>query len=187
MTDKLIAALRYAIATCEDPKHRTHHTLQQQCRFLDGLRAELLPALEEAEKQQAAAVSFDFEDRSVMVSQEAYSIFLDREKAAQAEPTGRCAIEVVNGPEGPSLYIGDDSSGHRLAGAKPWGGGRTVFKFDVAIGELVREAKALASREAFPCWSCKEPVTLDERGDADGNCPHCNAELDLETWPHKEA
>ena len=106
MTDKLIRALRLAVDACENPNHRTHHTLQQQCRFLDGLRAALLPALEEAEKQQAEGVAFGFGDRSTIVSQEAYSIFLEREKAARAE--------------------------------------------------LMREAKALAGREAFPCWSCRE-------------------------------
>jgi len=31
-------------------------------------------------------------------------------------------IEVVSGPEGPSLYI----DGIRMAGPKPWGGGRTI-------------------------------------------------------------
>lgn len=147
MNDKLIRALRLAVDACENPNHRTHHTLQQQCRFLDGLRAALLPALEEAEKQQAEGVAFGFGDRSTIVSQEAYSIFLEREKAARAEPAGKCSIEVVNGPEGPSLYIGDESSGHRLAGPKPWGGGRTVFKFDVAIAELIREARAIAEEE----------------------------------------
>ncbi|WP_225013696.1 hypothetical protein [Pseudomonas aeruginosa] len=59
MTDKLIRALRLAVDACENPSHRTHHTLQQQCRFLDGLRAALLPALEDAEKQQTEAVSFE--------------------------------------------------------------------------------------------------------------------------------
>ncbi|KSQ02023.1 hypothetical protein APB72_27085 [Pseudomonas aeruginosa] len=148
MTDKLIRALRLAVDACENPSHRTHHTLQQQCRFLDGLRAALLPALEEAEKQQSEGVSFGFGDRSTVVSQEAYSIFLEREKAARIEPVGRCSIEVVNGPEGPSLYIGDESSGHRLAGPKPWGGGSTAFKFDVAIAELIREAKAIGEEPA---------------------------------------
>ncbi|HFT8653733.1 TPA: hypothetical protein ACGSS8_005466 [Pseudomonas aeruginosa] len=52
MTDKLIRALRLAVDACENPSHRTHHTLQQQCRFLDGLRAALLPALQEAEQAE---------------------------------------------------------------------------------------------------------------------------------------
>lgn len=53
---------------------------------------------------------------------------------------GQAIIEVVNGVEGPSLYIGDENSGHRLAGPKPWGGGRTVFKFVVDVAELQEEA-----------------------------------------------
>ena len=53
---------------------------------------------------------------------------------------GQAIIEVVNGVEGPSLYIGDEGSGHRLAGPKPWGGGKTVHKFIVDIAELQKEA-----------------------------------------------
>ncbi|QBJ80487.1 hypothetical protein [Aquitalea sp. USM4] len=40
---------------------------------------------------------------------------------------------------------------------------------------------------AHPCWSCKKPVTLDQRAGADGNCPHCGCELDLEDWPQARA
>ena len=40
-----------------------------------------------------------------------------------------------------------------------------------------------AKPESYPCWSCKAPVTMANRADADGNCPHCEAELDLEDWP----
>lgn len=32
----------------------------------------------------------------------------------------------------------------------------------------------------FRCWSCKEFTTLRARAEADGNCPHCNVEIDLE-------
>lgn len=52
-------------------------------------------------------------------------------------------IEVVSGCEGPSLSIGDDRTGHRLAGPKPWGGGRAIHSFDVDVDELIREAEAL--------------------------------------------
>lgn len=31
----------------------------------------------------------------------------------------------------------------------------------------------------FRCWSCKEFTTLRARAEADGNCPHCKAEIDL--------
>jgi hypothetical protein len=38
---RLREQLAMAVAACEDPRNRTMHTLQQQCRFLDGLRAAL--------------------------------------------------------------------------------------------------------------------------------------------------
>ena len=41
--------------------------------------------------------------------------------------------------------------------------------------------------QAYPCWSCNAAVTKKQRSDADGNCPHCNAELDLEDWPRAMA
>lgn len=40
-----------------------------------------------------------------------------------------------------------------------------------------------AKAEPFPCWNCSKPVTMGERAAADGDCPHCGAELDLEDWP----
>lgn len=40
--------------------------------------------------------------------------------------------------------------------------------------------------QCWPCWSCQAPVTMASRADADGNCPHCEAELDLEDWPVRE-
>ncbi|BCD88016.1 hypothetical protein PSm6_44230 [Pseudomonas solani] len=57
---------------------------------------------------------------------------------------GTAIVEVVNGVEGPSLYIGNEDGGYRLAGPKPWGGGRTIHKFTVKLDELVREAMDLA-------------------------------------------
>jgi hypothetical protein len=56
---------------------------------------------------------------------------------------GTVIFEVVAGVEGPSFYIGDDYSGHRLAGPKPWGGGRTLHKFIVNIAELREELDSL--------------------------------------------
>ena len=53
---------------------------------------------------------------------------------------GKVFIEVVGGVEGPSLYIGDEDGGHRLAGPKPWGGGQTIHKFTVDVDELMEEA-----------------------------------------------
>jgi ribosomal protein L37AE/L43A len=40
-----------------------------------------------------------------------------------------------------------------------------------------------AKTESAPCWSCSKPVTMEDRAAADGYCPHCVAELELEGWP----
>lgn len=46
------------------------------------------------------------------------------------------------------------------------------------------ELRALLDKpNSWPCWSCKQPVSMRERADADGECPHCAAELDIEDWP----
>lgn len=45
-------------------------------------------------------------------------------------------FEVVNGVEGPCLYVGDEDNGHRLAGPKPWGGGTMLHQFKVDVKEL---------------------------------------------------
>lgn len=42
--------------------------------------------------------------------------------------------------------------------------------------EWALEVQRLIER-ADPCWSCKQPVTDEERMDSDGNCPHCDVEL----------
>ena len=41
--------------------------------------------------------------------------------------------------------------------------------------------------KSWPCWSCKTHITLAERAEADGECPHCEAELDLDDWPIETA
>lgn len=52
--------------------------------------------------------------------------------------------------------------------------------------DLLEQQPADGAEQAFPCWNCHLPVSMAARGAADGNCPHCSVELDLETWP-KEA
>lgn len=42
--------------------------------------------------------------------------------------------------------------------------------------EWAQEVQRLIER-ADPCWSCKLPVTDDQRADEDGLCPHCWVEL----------
>lgn len=56
---------------------------------------------------------------------------------------GHVLIEVVSGPEGPCLCIGDGDTGFRLAGPKPWGGGRTIHRFQVRVDELRRELEII--------------------------------------------
>jgi len=37
------------------------------------------------------------------------------------------------------------------------------------------------SQPATPnCWNCKRPYTLEQRAEADGNCPHCGVEIELD-------
>lgn len=57
-------------------------------------------------------------------------------------------IEVVSGVEGPSLYVGDEDTGHRLAGPKPWGGGRTIHQFRVNADELRKQLDVYAPAKA---------------------------------------
>ena len=51
------------------------------------------------------------------------------------------------------------------------------------IQELLTTPTPATTPEAYPCWCCEELVSLVERSDCDGDCPHCGAELDLEDWP----
>ncbi|NBJ19723.1 hypothetical protein GT625_13410 [Burkholderia thailandensis] len=56
---------------------------------------------------------------------------------------GHVWIEVIAGCEGSSLSIGNDNGGYRLAGPKPWGGGRIIHRFSVRIDELRSELEQL--------------------------------------------
>lgn len=60
---------------------------------------------------------------------------------------GFVMVEVVNGVEGPSLYVGDKSSGYRIAGPKPWGGGRTIHRFTVNVDELRKQLDEYAPKK----------------------------------------
>ena len=53
-------------------------------------------------------------------------------------------FEVVNGVEGPSLNIGDGTTGFRLSGPKAWGGGTVIHSFKVDINELLEQVKFYA-------------------------------------------
>ena len=61
---------------------------------------------------------------------------------------GHIFIEVVSGREGNSLSIGDEHTGRRIAGPKPWGGGEILHQFQVDVNEL---------REVLNDYTAKEP------------------------------
>lgn len=58
-------------------------------------------------------------------------------------------------------------------------GGLTPAWHDAVEGAL-KPAEGRGKSESIggKCWSCKEPVTLIEWVETDGNCPHCNVEID---------
>ena len=58
-----------------------------------------------------------------------------------------CLIEVISGCEGPCLSIGNENGGRRIAGPKPWGGGRTIHSFEVSVEEI---KEALKPYEEYP-------------------------------------
>lgn len=60
---------------------------------------------------------------------------------------GHVLVEVDQGVEGPSLSIGDNDTGERVAGPKPWGGGRTIYCFQVSAMDLIRLAKEYGGAE----------------------------------------
>lgn len=64
-----------------------------------------------------------------------------REQAIDWEappPAGSVFIDIVEGVEGPSVSIGDNHTGHRVAGPKPWGGGRTLRRFTATVEDIKR-------------------------------------------------
>ena len=61
-----------------------------------------------------------------------------------------CLIEVISGVEGPCLSVGTESGGTRIAGPKPWGGGRVAHSFEVSIDALIKELELLR-QEKPPC------------------------------------
>ncbi len=78
---------------------------------------------------------------------------------------GHVLVEVVEGVEGPSLSIGDNDTGERVAGPKPWGGGRTSHCFQVSAKDLIRLAKEYAGAEpsAPKCKACGDTGVIDDK------------------------
>ncbi|AYG48347.1 hypothetical protein DV532_29320 (plasmid) [Pseudomonas sp. Leaf58] len=48
-----------------------------------------------------------------------------------------------------------------------------------ASGQAV-EKQATPAGKTIQCWSCRKSLTLAQRGEADGHCPHCRVEIDLD-------
>jgi ribosomal protein L37AE/L43A len=94
---------------------------------------------------------------------------------AADEPVIERAVEtgVMNAPK-PYVAMTEAEADEFLSSF----GGGSGNKAKRRIAEIEK-----AKLESFPCWSCHAPVTMANRADADGNCPHCEAELDLEGWP----
>jgi hypothetical protein len=51
-------------------------------------------------------------------------------------PKGCVFIDICEGVEGPSVSIGDNDTGVRVAGPKPWGGGTTSRRFVAEVRQL---------------------------------------------------
>lgn len=60
---------------------------------------------------------------------------------------GYVLVEVIAGAEGPSLYIGDGCIAERIAGPKPWGGGRSVHTFQVKAEDIHRVVDAYKDQD----------------------------------------
>jgi len=59
-------------------------------------------------------------------------------------PKGKVEILVVDGVGGVSLYVG----GYRVAGHKPWGGGRIVHRWQADKKDLEAAIKRAAEQDA---------------------------------------
>jgi hypothetical protein len=48
-------------------------------------------------------------------------------------------FEVIGGPEGACLAVfPDDGGGERIAGPKPWGGGKTLHSWSVPVRDVLK-------------------------------------------------
>jgi hypothetical protein len=55
--------------------------------------------------------------------------------------------------------------------------------FDRTPAQRERDAALRGNPDYIECWACYAMLTPDERLDADGNCPHCGSEIELEQEP----
>lgn len=56
-------------------------------------------------------------------------------------------IDVTKGVEGSCLCIGNHVGGRRVAGPKPWGGGRAFHQFQVKISDIMEAVKQVEAAQ----------------------------------------
>jgi hypothetical protein len=57
-------------------------------------------------------------------------------------------VEVLGGVEGPCLAIFKGISGERIAGPKPWGGGKTLHSWEVPVADILKALGLDSDEEA---------------------------------------
>lgn len=90
-------------------------------------------------------------------------------------------FEVIDGRAGACLAVFDGGVGHRLAGPKPWGGGRTAHRFTVSRDELLAQIvppEHSNDEDTCQCDSCCRVFPLSAITFGAGGksaCPECRA------------
>lgn len=104
--------------------------------------------------------------------------------APQAAPSEQRAVYWLEAEESarqqePHYIVRSMAYSTKLHTSKP--------KSDNPVWPLFAAAPAVALTPApqgtaseLRCWSCCKPYTLNQRGDADGDCPHCGVEIELD-------
>ena len=97
-------------------------------------------------------------------------------------------IMVVAGVEGPSLYVNN----FRIVGNKPWGGGKTIYQWEVPLEKLLQYLKEAGVIKKIDerIWivmkcDCGEEISFADEYFVE--CPHCGAEYILNLRRKKEA
>lgn len=95
---------------------------------------------------------------------------LERLRAAPPDPPtpdAKVDVEIIRGVGGFCVAV----NGTRIAGQKPWGGGKVVASWEVAAGDI-RDALPAAPPEAPASETAEPALTFDEDGAATGWVSH---------------
>lgn len=57
-------------------------------------------------------------------------------------------FEVIGGPEGACLAVFTGDLGERIAGPKPWGGGKTLYSWSVPVADVLKACGVTGSVKA---------------------------------------